>query len=422
MGAFIASNHEATTLRIRELLMSDGIGCPSSRIESLESATAQQTKLRSDLIIVVLSPDIRHGLNTVQQIRRRTQAPIISIGPIHDPVLILHAIRLGSDEFLDETQLDTELPGALQRLAALRSPSLEPGKMVAIIGTSGGCGSSTVAVNLAASVCKKHGRCGLVDMHLQKGDLAALLNIRPSYTLADLCRNSEALDYELFDKIAAHHPSGIQLLSAPLEYDDIEYITLDGLRRGLHMARERFENVVVDLPHHVTAEEAEIARMADHLVLVLRLDFNSLRSTLKTVDYFTALGISRERIQIVVNRFGLPKELPFAKAESVLGQSIAHFIPDDARIVNASSNEGSPVVLRSPRSKVGQSLAELGTRLGFLETATERLMATRRELPLLTVQGGSSTTEFSREVATRRNSMTQWLGNLIPMGRKANAA
>jgi len=51
--------------------------------------------------------------------------------------------------------------------------------------------------------------------------------------------------------------------------------------------------------------------------------------------------------------------VPFAKAEEALGLKISHYIPDDPRTVNRANNDGVPMVIASPSSKVSRSVMKL---------------------------------------------------------------
>ncbi len=110
-------------------------------------------------------------------------------------------------------------------------------------------------------------------------------------------------------------------------------------------------------------------QQADVVMLVLRLDFISLRNTKRTLDFFQESGISRERVQLVVNRCGQPGEIWGAQAEQSLGIKIQHSVPDDAKTVNRAINNGIPVVLQSPSAKISKALVELANSLAKAKPA-----------------------------------------------------
>lgn len=429
MGTFIASDHDAITLRVRELLLRDGLSCPASRIESIEMASGQLGKLRSELIIVVLSPDIERSLPVVRQLRGRSQGYLLAIGPIDDSTLILRAIREGADEYLNEDDLEAELEGALLRLMAERPHVTEPGRLVSVVAPNGGCGASTLAVNLAAGLAARHNRCALFDFRLASGDLAAMLNLKPAHTLTDICRNASRLDFGMFENSLAVHQGGIHLLAAPDTYEELEYITLQGIRVAVNLARERFRHVVVDLDHNMSQEEREILQSSDDVLLAFRLDFNSMRNAYRTLEYFDQLGISRQRVRPVVCKYGQPKEVPYTKAENVLGMKIYHFIPDDANQVNAANNEGLPVVFRAPRCKAAKSLRKLAQKMSAAAPVAEdpvvrnyrpqRAPLVEPSHSLAAVGAGSSFGGRSTELPS---SVSKWIGGWLPRKRPPEAA
>jgi pilus assembly protein CpaE len=127
------------------------------------------------------------------------------------------------------------------------------------------------------------------------------------------------------------------------------------------LAKLSFPYVLVDLDHSFGLEQVEVLRQADMILVVFRLDFASLRNCRRALEHVERLGVSRERIRLVVNRYGQPKEIPFAKAEESLGMKIFHYVPDDPRAVNRANNNGVPVVLEAPRTGISRSLMKLAT-------------------------------------------------------------
>jgi pilus assembly protein CpaE len=231
--------------------------------------------------------------------------------------------------------------------------------VIAVLAPSGGSGSSTLAANIATMLAKEHKSAVLVDLKLETGDLAALMDLKPTHTVADLCQNVARIDRVMFERSLARHSSGVYLLASPLRFSDVPLVTPEGVRKTLGQARLMFPYIVIDLDHTFHSEQLEAIRQANLILIVLRLDFASLRNARRTLDYLDKLGISRDRMQVVVNRYGQPKEVPFAKAEEALGLRISHYIPDDPGTVNRANNDGVPLVIESPSSKVSKSVMKL---------------------------------------------------------------
>jgi pilus assembly protein CpaE len=358
MQAVLASDHDAVTGRVRLALLRDGLDCPASAVVSLDLAAAQIVRT-PELIVVVLSPNPDRALAVIEACKAAPAARVLAVGPGTESKLVLRALRAGAHDFIDEADLDVELETALARWRAGRTSQEEEGRLIGVLAPSGGSGSSTIAANIAAVLAKQHKRVALLDLKLETGDLAALLDLKPAYTLADFCVNAARMDRTLFERTLARHASGVHLLAPPRELSEVGLVKLDGVRQAVAMARSMFPYVVVDLDHSFREEQTEVLRQADVVLLVLRLDFSSLRNARRAIDHLERAGVSRERMKVVVNRYGQPKELPAAKAEEALGLKIAHYVPDEPKTVNRANNNGVPMVIEAPSAKVSKSVANL---------------------------------------------------------------
>jgi pilus assembly protein CpaE len=359
MQAFIVSDHEPTSAAVRQVLHSQGHDCPAGNVLPLGRAADGLAQAHSDLVIVALSPEPEQGLAVLSGLRLRSPARLLAVGPASDTRLVLRAMRAGVSDYLDEAALEGELRTALGRLQTNLPDQAEPGRIIALLAPSGGSGSSTLAANVAAVLAKEHKRSLLIDLKLQTGDLASLLDLKPTYTIAELCQNAAQMDRIMFERSLVRHASGAHLLAPPRAFADVAHVTAGGVRQALNLGRGLFPYVVVDLDHTFGEEQVEVLRQADVVLLVLRLDFSSLRHAQRALDYLTRLGLADDRVRLVVNRHGQPKEVPAAKAEQALGRKIFHLVPEDARSVNRANNNGVPVVLDAPSAKVSRSVAKL---------------------------------------------------------------
>jgi pilus assembly protein CpaE len=363
MHAFIVSDHELTSVKVREVLLHQGVDCPASSVLSLELAVQKLAGARPNIVVVVLFPDFEHGLSVLRHLRGTVHARLLAIGPASEPKLILQALRDGADQYLDESDPAGELEVVISRLRAEAGVETEPGRLIGVLAPSGGSGSSTLAANIATVLAKAHGRCVLLDLKLEAGDLASLLDLKPAHTLADLCLNAARLDRVMFERSLVPHASGVHLLAPPRTFADVSHVTAEGVRQAVALARLLFPYVVVDLDHSFHEEQLVVLRQADVILLVMRLDFASLRNMRRTLEHLERLGIEKTRVQLVVNRFGQPKEVPAAKVEEALGVKILHYIPDDPKAVNRANNSGVPIVLEAPSAKVSRTMARLAASI-----------------------------------------------------------
>jgi pilus assembly protein CpaE len=359
MKVFIVSDTDSTARRVRAVVLRAGLECPAGNVLMIDLAELQLPTQRPELVVLVLDADPERGLAALGELQLSAGGPVLVVGPTADSRLVLRALRSGAMDYVDEAELDTDLTTALGRVRGGLGKQTEPARTIAVLSPSGGSGASTVAVNIAAVLAGKHKSALLLDLKLHNGDLAALLDLKPKHTLAELCQNIEQLDRTMFENSLTRHDSGVQLLAPPRWFPDAVHVTADGVRQVMNLSRSLFPYVVADLDNSFGPEQVQVLRQADVVVLVLRLDFASLRNAQRALEYLEQLGVGRDKVRVVANRYGQPKEVPASKAEEALGVKIAHYLPEDAKTVNRANNNGIPVVRESPSARVSKSLTTL---------------------------------------------------------------
>jgi pilus assembly protein CpaE len=344
--------------RLREILPAK-FSCQAPVLSPFEELEKRLAQVQPEMAVVVLSPDPDRGLEALRRTRAAMAGYILAVGQASEPKQILRALHEGADHYLDEAELEMGLEAVLGRLRSRSEVSAPAGRLIAILAASGGSGASTLAVNIATLLAREHKKACLIDLKPGRGDLAALLDLKPAYHLADLCLNVGRLDRAMFEKLLAEHSSGVHLLASPQVFGDMRLVTTQGVTQALSRARRLFTHVVADLEDCFHEEQVLTLRQANVILLVSRLDFTSVRNVRRILDHLDQLNIPRGNVRLVGNRCGQANELPRAEAEQSLGGKLAYFIPDDPKTINGANNTGIPAVLKSPSAKVCQSIVQL---------------------------------------------------------------
>ncbi|MGL4553050.1 MAG: AAA family ATPase [Gemmataceae bacterium] len=359
MQTVIISHNNAlpTPLKLRELL--NGRPDQPAMVE-LDRAESYLAHASASRLLVVLSPMPDRAMQVLRKVRGLINGPVLAVGPVNNPRLILQALNFGANHYVDEADLDGQFETLLARLNPREeSAAVHTGRLIAVLGAGGGSGTSTVACNLAAVLARDARRCALLDLHPGAGDQAALLDLKPTHTLADLCMKASAMDQAMVESSLVGHPSGISLLAPPDRYDEIPLVTPHGVQKVLTLLRQLYPFTVADLEDCFHEEQVIALRQADNVLVVLRPDYTSLRNARRLLAHFDQVGIARGRLRLVLNRCGQAKELPAEEIEQALGMPIGDQLPDDARTVNGANNTGILAVLKAAGSKVSQAIVEL---------------------------------------------------------------
>lgn len=365
LRALIASDDQSMGEEIREMLMRHHPDCLAQSAVPIESVTDRASHVNPGLVVVVLPSDVQRAYRSMRELADTLTTHILAVGPADDPKLILRTLHEGgAHEYLDQKRLEDEMAGALFRHRSRPSPSrsADSGRVLSIFSPSGGSGGSTLAVNLAVALAASHGGCGLIDLRLRAGDLAAMLDIQPAYGLTDLCENLDRMDRQMFDQFFESHASGVHLLAAPSDFSQASDVTPRAIRQAIAMARAQFPHVVIDLDNVWDEQQLEVVWQSDAMLLVLRLDYTSVRNAKRTIQHLQEKGVDLTRVQLIANRVGERGQLSIAEAEQALEQDIFEQIPSEPPRMNAAVNAGVPVVLHRPRARVARRLTAVAAR------------------------------------------------------------
>lgn len=129
----------------------------------------------------------------------------------------------------------------LQRISGSAQVNGTPRKaslVVAVLGSRGGIGCTSLAVNLACSLAQDEDHSvALLDLDLALGDADVALDVIPSSTLADVAMNIERLDMQFLRRSLCAHSTGVALLPHPIRIEEIGLIHDDHLQRLIALLR-----------------------------------------------------------------------------------------------------------------------------------------------------------------------------------------
>jgi len=234
--------------------------------------------------------------------------------------------------------------------------------IVSFLGTKGGTGTTTLAVNCAADVRRISNRSTLVaDVKAGPGDVALFLGLRPRYSIVDLIDQLGWTDRALAARFPAQHESGLQVLAASDGFGRPSSRDAEAVEQALRSYSSLYDYVVVDAGSTFNSCAAAALTISDVVMLVANPDVPCLRNLQRYGDALRLAGVAPERVRIVLNRTSEYGVLPTGQIEKVLSRSIDYQVPSDYRTVAAAVNTGVPI------SSVGET--DLHTHLNAMARA-----------------------------------------------------
>jgi len=356
--------------------LTDIPGCEIKEFSSYPASLDEIPKLlegRFDVVIIDLDSSPEYALELVESICASGAATVMVYSAQTNPDMLVRCMRAGAREFLTLPFASGVMAEALVRASARRS-TIRPvkkslGKLLVFLGAKGGAGTTTLACNFAVSLAQESGQSTLlIDLDLPLGDAALNLGIVAEYSTVNALQNANRLDSAFLATLLIKHSSGVSVLAAPGKFPQYQ-ATNDQIDRLLIVARQDFDNVVVDVGSRLDLTGTALFKEATAIYLVTQVGIPELRNSNRLISsFFTAGG---PKLEIVINRWA-PKTLGVAEEHitKALTRPAQWKIPDDYATVRRMQNTATPLALED--SSISRTIRTMARAVTGQPEATEK--------------------------------------------------
>ena len=345
-------------------------------ISSMEEFRLQQSGASSscDVLILEIGDDPQREFTLIHNIQDSgVVREIFLTSPRLDPTLLLEALRAGAKEFFSQPLKKDEVKAALLKFKDRKEKTKfdgekkKKGKIIDVVGSKGGVGNTTIAVNLATSLSEsaKSPLVALIDMNLLFGEIPIFLNIESGFNWGEVARNITRLDSTYLMSILYKHSSGVYVLPSPTGLDGVNVATPEIIEALLGVMRNVFDYIVIDGGQAIDDISLKILEMSETVFLVGILSLPCLTNVKRLLWIFQKLGYpSQDIIKIIINRHQDKKSvIPIKEAEEGVNQKIYWFVPNDYLTTMSAINQGKTLSAVAPNAEVSKNLRSLATQL-----------------------------------------------------------
>lgn len=220
------------------------------------------------------------------------------------------------------------------------------GHLVAICGARGGVGTSSIALNLAYEIMDTvKGHVALVDLHVQGGEVALMLSVRPGPGLRIALEDADRVDSLFLERASIEIEPRLRLIASEESFDTEATVTEAGLARVLDLLLQKFNYIVADIPMPLPPAMLRVLTLARQVVVVLTPDVASLRDTQNIRRMVTGIT-GADRVITVLNRSDMPGGIERQLIDKALVGKPDVVIPDLGRGMLEAINLGVPAVRR----------------------------------------------------------------------------
>jgi len=247
-----------------------------------------------------------------------------------------------SDELLKTRKVNLRTPEAsLGRTTGLATQT----NLIVVVGARGGAGTTTMSINLAASLAQIGVPTTLVDLDLTQGHIALYLKQKASRNINHLASLATGkLKEQYADAITAYEENLQLVLARTNLLDQRNTLSVNQVNDLIHSLVQPGHCVVVDVGRGITAVTRPLLEQADQIIVCFRPERVSLAAAKKLILRMKAILFPRTSLGAVLFDFVGGREIPQKAIESYLGQSMLAVVPIQSQELGQAVNKGVPLV------------------------------------------------------------------------------
>lgn len=294
-----------------------------------------------DIVVLDMREQAQIPPALAQLRRQHPETGLVVVISALEPALMLEAMRAGVTECVTDVARG-DLEAAITRLLAQRTAP-ETGEVFVFVGAKGGVGTTTAAVNVAASFPRidSAGAVLFVDLHLAGGDAALYLGVESRFSVIDALENIHRLDASYFRGLVAQTKAGLDLLASA---DRAVAMPVDAprVRTLLEFAARHYRYSVIDIPRS-DAAVLDSLEAASKIIVVANQELATVRGASRTVTMLSQ-RYGKDKVLVALSRSDRKAEIGLDDLERAVGTRISQIFPSDYRLAVDALNRGKPIV------------------------------------------------------------------------------
>lgn len=291
--------------------------------------------------------------------------PIVALVDLdQDGAMVLKAMRAGASQVVPLPLQVEDFQAALHRIAVQHGPVGGDAKVIAVSGSSEGCGATTIALNLAHEIGVIHKQpVVLVELATHLGRLASYLDIQPRFTICDLLSDMERLEQETVRRALTRISDHLAVLPGPFAGIVPATPPSASVVRLLQCLRQLGGVLVLDLPYYFDTTYFEALAQAQRIVLVVDQRVPSVHALKLVLDMIARKEIAASR-HVVVNRYEAgTEEFTVKRLQELLSTANILTIANDYPRLVTAANEGKSLREVAPNCRAMADIHNLAIAL-----------------------------------------------------------
>jgi pilus assembly protein CpaE len=247
---------------------------------------------------------------------------------------------------------------------AADAPKQKDKRRIAVVGSRGGVGATTVAINLAWIFAEElKMKTALLDLDLEFGTIALSLDLEPTRGLREALENPGRIDSLFISSALSKLTERLSVLAAEESLGGEVAFNPGAVDVLFEALGQENDCLVIDVPRPVVSVRQRVFQAATRIVLVTELSLPGLRDSIRLLGGIEQVAQDKP-ITVIANRVGASQQaMQMGDFKKALGRKVDLTIPDDHKALITAANAGKPLVQAVKGSKSAKVLRVLASKL-----------------------------------------------------------
>jgi pilus assembly protein CpaE len=308
--------------------------------------------------------------------RKYHETKFVALSGVMRNDLLLEAMQVGVRHFLLKESIASDLSGVLHRLCPEGSGGMR-GSAVTVLSAGGGCGATTVAVNLAAELQAVAGTPSLVvDLDTAYGAVGAYLGLDGEHGALDLMYRVGPIDGQLIQSTVLTSPTNIHALlpTARGKLGEAANYQADRVGQLIDACKAGYKWTTIDAASVAPDVAGELARSSTATVLLMQLTIKDIQVARQMLLRLKEASVAPDRVLVMASRYRKRTMLITPEeARKALGLDAARplgLLSNDFAAVQEAVNFGKPLSQSAPRCDFRKELQKLAAQIAAMPQPT----------------------------------------------------
>lgn len=333
--------------------------------DDFEKAFSAISELKNSVLIIDITENEDFSIDFIKKtVEKNPECKVVALSENYSTETVIKAMREGAFEILRLPLIKEKFLKTLENIKNTfegKRIKSDKCKTISVFSNKGGVGKTSIAMNLALELAKNtKENVALVDLNFQLGDITTFWDLKPTYNLSYMLKNSDTLNKDfLLNTLDKYKDTSLYILADPPYFKQAGFVSEKDIEKLFKVLKTSFSYIIIDTTSGFGIKTMKALSLSDMVLLLTTMDLPALRNCQRCLELFDSEDFEDDKVKILVNRFMETDDIKVEDVENLLRKKIFWKIPNNYFTMMSANNLGVPVAEVNKESNVARSYKDL---------------------------------------------------------------